>query len=391
MKRCILHLGMPKTASTSIQRTLTDNRTYLQKHGWEYPVFRCPEHGHEFFPQNDPLCRIFMPMQDFHARRPALNGEINLEIQERELRKALLEYTQKSDRIILSSEALIRPKPLRKIKKFFQDLDFVVEPVIYVRSPYSYRVSMYQSVLRSSQMQSSAITQTLQKPIIKNILSSNLSVFGENIKVYSFNNLIRKNTEIVTHFLGSFLEKDIVDKLHISRENESLSRHAIALLEYIEEKLPLYQKHIKSNNRTEGDIQPIYKIKGEKFGFDPEKAGMFKEVIDLENNWLREQFGPEYCDSDYSESIYTSPLKWEKENIASLLEVFPCLGTKIQPLVLHYILHNSQFPSEQMRLKTVKSMKIKIYKKRLRSLLVEVKSCYPRGKRIINDILGAFR
>ncbi len=387
MKRCILHLGMPKTASTSIQRTLTDNRTYLQKHGWEYPVFRCPEHGHEFFPQNDPLCRIFMPMSHFHARRPALNGKINLEIQERELRKALLKYTQKSDRIILSSEALIGLKPLKKIKNFFEQIDFVVEPVIYVRSPYSYRVSMYQSVLRSSQMQSSAVTQTLQKPIIKNILSANLSVFGENIKVHSFNNLIRNNTEIVTHFLGSFLEKDIVDKLHISRENESLSRHAIALLEYIEEKLPLYQENIKNNDRAEGDIQPIYKIKGEKFGFDQEKADMFKEIIDLENNWLREQFGSEYCDSDDSKAIYTSPLIWEEENISSLLKVFPCLSLEIQRLILDYILRNSQFSSQQMHRKTVKTMERFINKKKPLNTLISWGKLY----RITSNIFRRFK
>ncbi len=385
MKRCILHLGMPKTASTSIQKTLMDNRFFLQNHGWEYPVFHCPEHGHQFFLHNDPLCRIFMPEHPFHVLRPAQNKEINLEIQKRALRKALLEYTRKSDKIILSSEALLDLKPLTRIRNFFKKIDFVVEPIIYIRSPYSFRVSLYQSLLRFSQLQRSAIIEHLQQPIIKRRLSHALSVFGENTKIYPFNNLIQNNTEIVTHFFGNFLHEDIVDKLDISRENESLSRHAVTLLEYIEEKSPLYKNNIQNKDRSHGDIHPLYSIQGEKFGFDQEKAEFFKDIIALENNWLNKQFGQEYCDNDYGKDIHTTPLRWEEQNISSLLEVFPCLNTKIQSLIIDYISHYSRFPSKPIHRKTVRDMKRTVLKKRLitvaHKLMNTVKSYFLPGKR----------
>ncbi len=38
--------------------------------------------------------------------------------------------------------------PLKRIKDYMHSKGFAIEPIVYVRSPYSYRVSLYQSFLK---------------------------------------------------------------------------------------------------------------------------------------------------------------------------------------------------------------------------------------------------
>lgn len=43
--RLVLHFGMPKTGTTSLQRFLAENRKQLENYGWTYPDFRYPGGG----------------------------------------------------------------------------------------------------------------------------------------------------------------------------------------------------------------------------------------------------------------------------------------------------------------------------------------------------------
>ena len=46
MKRCLLHIGAPKTGSTALQKFLADNRDALRRHGLEYPDASLRGYGH---------------------------------------------------------------------------------------------------------------------------------------------------------------------------------------------------------------------------------------------------------------------------------------------------------------------------------------------------------
>lgn len=46
MKRCLLHIGAPKTGSTALQKFLAANRDTLRRHGLEYPDASLRGHGH---------------------------------------------------------------------------------------------------------------------------------------------------------------------------------------------------------------------------------------------------------------------------------------------------------------------------------------------------------
>ena len=46
MKRCLLHIGVPKTGSTALQKFLAANRPALRAHGLHYPEAGLRAHGH---------------------------------------------------------------------------------------------------------------------------------------------------------------------------------------------------------------------------------------------------------------------------------------------------------------------------------------------------------
>ncbi len=365
MKRCILHLGMPKTASTSIQTALLENRKLLKSYGWEYPVFTCPQHGHTFILQNDPLCRLFMPAHPFHVQRPLKNGVIDLDIQQKGLRKALDGYCQNESKLVLSSEALLRPIPLRRIAEYMDSQNYAIEPIVYVRSPYSYRVSLYQSLLKFSQFPAATISKHLNTPVVKSAVSAAMDVFGDSVKFYPFNNLVGASVDIVKHFLSHFLDDNVCSDIQVSQENRSPSWQAIALLEYIEEKSPLYVGNIKNNKRRHGDIKPLLRLEGEKFRFDSGQLANFKEVIDMENSWLRDCLGEEFCDVDYMSQVAAEAMVWTEGNIQSLLRILPGMPDSIQLLILDYFESQAKFASSCMKNSTLVAVRKNIMKKKL--------------------------
>lgn len=381
MKRCILHLGMPKTASTSIQTALLENRKLLKSYGWEYPVFTCPQHGYTFILQNDPLCRLFMPAHPFHVQRPLKNGVIDLDIQQKGLRKALDGYCQNESKLILSSEALLSPLPLRRIAEYMDSQNYAIEPVVYVRSPYSYRVSLYQSLLKFSQFPGATISKHLNTPVVKSVVGAAMDVFGNSVKFYPFNNLVGSRVDIVKHFFSHLLNDNVCNGIQVPKENKSPSRQATALLEYIEEKAPLYVDNIKNNKRRHGDIKPLLKLEGEKFRFDSEQLANFKEVIDMENSWLRDCLGHEFCDVDYMSQIASGPMVWTEEHIQSLLRILPEIEGDLQLIILDYLEDSAIFTSSSMKSSSLIAVRKNIMRRPHFNGLHRVKKLFPEETR----------
>ena len=371
MKRCILHLGMPKTASTSIQATLLENRELLKTSGWEYPVFRCPQHGHVFFHHNDPLCRLFFEAHPFHAQRDVINGIIDLDVQKKGLFEALDHYCQSSAKLILSSEVLLMPQPLKRIKDYMHSRGYVIEPIVYVRSPYSYRVSLYQSFLKFSQFPAAMIVERLQNPLVRQAVQVPLEIFGDTVKFYPFNYLGRSGVDVVRHFLSHLLDDKECDSIIIKQDNKSLARQAASLLAYIEEKSPLYIDNVKSTMRNSGDINPLHWIVGEKFQFVPDQLALYSEVVDQENTWLDNNLGGEYCDVDYMNEVTLEKLVWGEKSVQSLLNVFPKMNIHIQCLISEYLKNQAVFTSPALQKKTFFSIRKELSLSRIRQF------CFP--------------
>lgn len=130
MKKIYLHIGLHKTATTSIQLGLYKNRFALKKLGYLYPETCMAFWGHHNIPWQ--LASHYM----FDPKKGAL-GRLMKEIR-----------CSKQDKIIISSEAffLLGPKEITILKDFLSGYD--VNIILYVRNQVDWLQSMWGEIAK---------------------------------------------------------------------------------------------------------------------------------------------------------------------------------------------------------------------------------------------------
>ena len=138
MKRCILHIGMPKTGSSSLQQLLADNRESLAREGIVYPLTSPWPPG-----SHGELGRIFYRA---YQKRKGLRRRLFEHLADR------IRATE-GDVLILSAEALsetdTRSEAASTIAEFLAGLGYELQVVAFVRPQAEFLNSKYAQVIRS--------------------------------------------------------------------------------------------------------------------------------------------------------------------------------------------------------------------------------------------------
>ncbi len=148
MTRCLIHIGMEKTGSTSIQRLLRDNGAALRRAGVAYPLAGSDRGNHNF------LASAYIPLDSDRLSRGARSGRAArsqgfLD----ENRAAIMAEIGKHDRVVISGEHLFR-LAAGEVGALKRDLEAagVRETRVFgvLRSPASFYLSFVQQVLKGS-------------------------------------------------------------------------------------------------------------------------------------------------------------------------------------------------------------------------------------------------
>lgn len=138
----ILHIGFPKTATTSLQRIFRDNKEPLRKLGVYYPL------ADEDFKQR---C-----LKDLLVRKGQVEHSLSASASKRlqDLKHLILRSNDRA--VLLSCEELTNElefeldfQSLSKLRNFFSGIGRVIYPVVYVRNPADYYLSRMQESLKS--------------------------------------------------------------------------------------------------------------------------------------------------------------------------------------------------------------------------------------------------
>jgi len=295
-KTLILHIGMHKTGSSSLQNFLHKNRDYfLDRHNIDY----C-----EAYPNHEKLAAVFANNYRYFSRIGAFEAahikrwkDYYLEI----FKTSLNNFS--ADQFILSGEGFSYSDTSAVqdlytfVKPYFDDFKIV----FYAREPISFSQSCAQQFIKSgmtrSQMVEGSLTNPLYKrsvgapiengpetllPNYKSRLKPFIEVFGkDNIIVRDFSgDLIGSN--IISDFLQSGLNIDpetLDFKYGKFRKNESLDHDLGWFMEKLNRSFPPYDfssGSIKRNINRPRNILPVFSNSktGEKFrllDFDFEK------------------------------------------------------------------------------------------------------------------------
>jgi len=395
-KTIILHIGVPKTGSTSIQETLyyPKNRELLANKGYFYPK--------SWFSNHSPQLVSSFCEDPFHLRANIAHGfskdqileinRINIELLEKEL------IENKLDQIIISAEVIsgMKKNELMSIKQFLiekvgyskhKTIKVQFRIIMYVRDPYEHTSSQVQQMIKNGRNFREAynIISKSRKAYYQKRIRSFQDIFEKNaIQLYKFEEAIQHKYSIAGHFLSllGFSEDDLREFKFI-HANQRISEKAAEIISYINEQKPLLRKRKLNPGRMWGDTTPLNQLKGTNFNLTKEQKEELWSKSQLDLLLVAKEFGIEYLKVENPEKKESSTtpnnLKslYTKEDCQFICEVLKKLSPTVRALTINFFeqhLNSSRF--EEMKKATFVS---KLYQaeKALKKVEKKIKT---RGK-----------
>lgn len=227
-KLCIVHVGMHKTGSSSIQHNLSTQV------GKNFSYINLGEKNHSFhfgsfFAENPQRYHLNKVRRGFSKRQiEKYNTSFD------EMFKHHIASHDKVDTFVISAEAIIglSDKSLTNMSIYLSEFFENIKIVAYVRSPLSYANSLFQQRIKVGRMKEFSLDNIL--PQYKMIFEKFDNIFGkENVFLYSFDKKHLIGGDVVLDFLENN-NLDIGGK-NIRNTNTSLSLEGLSLL-YIRHK-----------------------------------------------------------------------------------------------------------------------------------------------------------
>lgn len=221
-KRCILHIGLHKTGSSSIQNNLF---RFLVDSDYLYLDLGTPNHS-------VPIYSLFTdkPEDYYIYQRKALKKEEIKQYNANTVEKFVNNFqSSSSENIIISGEdiSVLSLSAITKLKDFL-DKFFHEIKVVYIRNPHEAAISFFQQLVNGGRKKDFLIEKGCY-PDYRNKIQKFDKVFGiPNVDVLYFNkNHLYKNDVVLDfcHHIGIKF-----DEKNLQRVNESVSKEVLSLL-----------------------------------------------------------------------------------------------------------------------------------------------------------------
>ncbi len=248
-KRCIIHIGMPKTGSTSIQRTLYKN---LNDPAFFYAGLGNKNHGKL-------IASLFLEKGKLYPayRKEGYTSE-DIEKVNKKTKKRLTESINSSiaDTMIISGEGLAAAlsfEELINMRDFLHKYFHNITIVAYVRPPGAFASSHLQQKVKGGLYD---FDLKGVYPYYRKKLEKYDFIFGkENVHIWKFDPKVFFGGDVVLDFCHRLNIK--MDPDCVERENESITKEALSLL-YIYRKFgPGYGTGRKSRHENAKLIQKL--------------------------------------------------------------------------------------------------------------------------------------
>lgn len=294
IRKIILHAGLPKTATTSLQGALFAGReSLLEQCGIFYPGAE-PNH-------TNALCTAFLddPRQHITNKTRGMTDLDVLLAEAAAIRERFAEEIRAADPqvVLFSAEGMsnLSRTELGKFREWAAQFCDQIEVLYYVRNPIRYTTSVMQQHIKGGEVLDNMY---FAPPLgsFRGRLTNAIRAFGrENVAVHTFEDMVRHPGGISTHFLhaiGVENEKVITEvREKCITENESMSQAAALILSSLNRQRPLFVDGQRAQRRTFSELATISQIKGAKFSLPDEVVDRII-LMSLEDiGWLSATFG----------------------------------------------------------------------------------------------------
>lgn len=367
IKNVVLHIGFPKTATTSIQKTLFENERPSQ---YCYPKSWPENHGTALLQMfiDESYGELFYFLHTAHN----LDASISNEMKEQHKTNLMNELHQTSaETLIISAEiaSIFPEKALIELKRFLfsvcESTQINISVVACIRSPASNLTSSFQQLVHKAYYTPMSgvdrVSEINARPDMG--LTNFLKVFGEeNVRLFKFEDALLHEYGPVGFFYEKCLAFELLDikTLDIQKTNERRSQIAVDIGLFINENVPMFNKEktALAGHRTRGDLQLIAEnISGPRFQLP-------KEILYSHLDRCKQQL--EYMETTFKIKYSSEKIKREIEsgmeishiptikNLEEIDTIFYRLDSTIQCTLIEYLkeikckLHDNHSLSESL-------------------------------------------
>lgn len=329
-KRIVLHFGLPKTGTTTIQNVMYAHRDRLLAESVYYPALQSN--------LTTPLCTMFLPDPRVHIenRIAALSAELAVTNAQR-FQRALEEEISGGawTTLVLSAEGVsnLSRQSLGKLKSWAEQFATEWIVLICVRDPLTYTRSVIQQLLKGGETLHE-LYERLPLPDFQGKINNAMAVFGKDrLQVFSMHAAATSRGGLVGHFAGVLgLSETLIRDLCAgsNRENESMSQEAVLVLDSLNRLVPMFPSGggVRVNSGRQLDI--ISRIRGSKFELPPEVRARVVAESANDNEWLFSEFGIDlrYTGSD------VDPASWRGPELSLPVETADSIAMVIKDLLI---------------------------------------------------------
>jgi len=290
MNKLFIHIGIHKTASSSIQLELHRRNSLLESLGVHYPEKWRFNHNFlygmfcdspELFYENVFASRSASEILEYYK---LLDEQYSDEIERVDCNKFLVSAEDLS---------VLKAHEIKRLKEYFLDkfngrVEFNI--VVFVRNPISFVTSDIQQSIKTGFNMDVKRYQN----IFFDRISPYIECFGrENIHVIDFDRVKKEEKGPLGALLNSVGVEDTTqfNSIHI---NEAYSDIAIDIIEFINDNSPKVIGGKLSEKRTNNDVDVFGNLKGSAYTLSESDANKIRMACRLDCKWLRNNFGISY-------------------------------------------------------------------------------------------------
>ena len=308
-KRLVLHTGLPKTGTTSIQNTFFRCRKFLLRHhGTLYPELN--EN------MTTPLATIFQenPADHITNKMNGIKGHEEIQkLQKQYLDAVEQEFAQKNwSTLIISAEGLSNHSAdsLKSLLDWITSYVARWKVMIVIREPISYTGSVIQQHLKGGETLEELFTSP-PLPSFRGRISNAMKAFGSgNLDVYRFEDAVSTSIGVVGTFAKhAGLPDSAISHLNEAAvvQNESLSLKAALILDSLNRHRPFFKNGERSKQRHGRELIYLEQIKGQKFDIPLEVKDRIAQACGDDIEWLHQTRKIE----PYQSSSLASESSWD--------------------------------------------------------------------------------
>ena len=283
--KIVLHVGLHKTGTTSIQTNCHRHRAAFAEHGIIYPsfVFGKEHRGNH----SAPLAQLVVDDPDEYGKDWRTNHDADGFTIQQAYREQFSELfsNAKGETLILSGEKVsgFEAQHLRALQSILLEHTDQLQTIVYVRDPLTSVTSIVQQQIKAGFKGNLGRLVGRSRKRVETLLS----VFGDELTIVNFHEAVSNPAGLVNDFLHRVgLSPDTEHGLDFVSANSGISLEASLILQAINIDFPAGSEY-----RKKTDAMPLLDLPGAKFELKHFRSRPKYPELLAERAWFEEELG----------------------------------------------------------------------------------------------------